>query len=86
MTENGQKWPKNRVFGHFKKIISLVMSGIGVKRTFLWLINILQKLDLWEKYGSKIMSKTYVQKLCMLSASEISLFFYSQYFINKLIS
>ena len=52
MTENGQKWPKNRVFGHFKKIISLVMSGIGVKRTFLWLINILQKLDLWEKYGS----------------------------------
>ena len=52
MTENGQKWPKNRVFGHFKKIISLVLSGIGVKRTFLWLINILQKLDLWEKYGS----------------------------------
>ena len=52
MTENGQKWPKNRVFGHFKKIISLVLSGIGVKRTFLWLIKILQKLDLWEKYGS----------------------------------
>ena len=31
MTKNGQKWPKNRVFGHFKKIASLVFSRIYVK-------------------------------------------------------
>ena len=31
MTKNGQKWSKNRVFGLFKKITSLVPSGICVK-------------------------------------------------------
>ena len=31
MTKNGQKWPKNMVFGLFKKIVSLVFSGICVK-------------------------------------------------------
>ena len=31
MTKNGQKWPKNRVFGRFKKIMPLVLSGICVK-------------------------------------------------------
>ena len=31
MTENGQKWPKNMVFGLFRKITSLVLSGICVK-------------------------------------------------------
>ena len=41
MTTNGQKWPKNRVFGLFKKIASLVLSGICVKRKFLGFINIL---------------------------------------------
>ena len=25
MTKNGQKWPKNRVFGRFKKIMPLVL-------------------------------------------------------------
>ena len=35
MTKNGQKWPKNSVFGLFKKIKSLFLSGIGVKRMFL---------------------------------------------------
>ena len=29
--KNGQKFPQNRVFGHFKKINSLFLSGIGVK-------------------------------------------------------
>ena len=29
--QNGQKWPKNMVFGLFKKITSLVLSGICVK-------------------------------------------------------
>ena len=31
LTKNGEKWPKNRVFGLFKKIMSLVLSGICVK-------------------------------------------------------
>ena len=31
MTKNGQKWPKNMVFGLFKKITSLVLSRICVK-------------------------------------------------------
>ena len=31
MIKNGQKWPKNMVFGFFKKITSLVLSGICVK-------------------------------------------------------
>ena len=30
MTKNGQKWPKNMVFGD-KKIASLVLSGICVE-------------------------------------------------------
>ena len=64
------------VFGHFKKIMSLVLSGICVKRKFLWFINILQKLHAWEKSGS--------QKL--LSANEILVFFNRQYFTNRLIS
>ena len=41
MTKNSQKWPKNRVFGLFKKIRSLVLSEIGVKGKFFWFINIL---------------------------------------------
>ena len=31
MTKNGQKWAKNMAFGFFKKIMSLVLSGICVK-------------------------------------------------------
>ena len=77
MTKNGQKWPKNRVFGLFKKIMSLVLSGICVKRKFLWFINILRKLHAWEKSGSQVIG----QKL--FSASEISVFFNCQYFINR---
>ena len=42
MTKNGQKWPKNMAFGRFKKITSLVLSGICVKRKILWFINILR--------------------------------------------
>ena len=34
--------------------MSLVLSGICVKRKFLWLINILRKLDAWEKTGSQV--------------------------------
>ena len=31
MNKNAQKWPKNRVFRLFKKIMSLVLSEICVK-------------------------------------------------------
>ena len=57
MTKNGQKWSKNRVFGLFKKITSLVLSGICVIRKFLWFINILRKRHAWEKSGSQVIAK-----------------------------
>ena len=57
MTKNGQKCPKNRVFGHFKKIMSLVLSGICVQRKFLWFINILRKLHAWGNSGSQVIAK-----------------------------
>ena len=53
MTKNGQKWPKNRVFGIVKKF----KSGIGVKRKFLWFIVILRKLHAWEKSDSQVIAK-----------------------------
>ena len=57
MTKNGQKWPKNNVFGLFKKIKSIVLPGIGIKWKFLWSLNILQRLHAWEKSGSQLMAK-----------------------------
>ena len=51
MTKNGQKWSKNMVFGFFKKIASSVLSDKCVKLKFLWFINILQKLQAWERSG-----------------------------------
>ena len=57
MTKNGQKWPKNMVFELFKKITSLTLSGICVKRKFLWFLNILRKLHAWEKSGSQVIAK-----------------------------
>ena len=57
MTKNGQKWLKNMVFGLFKKIASLVLSGICVKSKFLWFINILRKLHAWEKSSSQVKAK-----------------------------
>ena len=59
MTQNGQKWPKNRVFGLFKKIKSLVFSGICVKRKFLWLISILRKLHAWKKSGFQVIAENF---------------------------
>ena len=82
---NDQKWPKNMVFGLFKKIMSLVLPGICVKWKLLWFINILQKLHAWGKSGSQSSLKSsYSQK--SLFASEISVFFNRQYFTNRLIS
>ena len=57
MTKNGQKWSKNMVFGLFKKIMSLFLSGICVKWKFLWFVNILQKVHAWEKSGFQVIDK-----------------------------
>ena len=57
MTQNGQKWTKNMVPGLFKKITPLVSSGICVKSSFLWFINILRKLHAWDKSGSQVIAK-----------------------------
>ena len=51
MVKKGQKI---RFFGLFKKIKSLVLSGIVVERKFLWSFNILQKQYTWEKSGSQV--------------------------------
>ena len=57
MTKSGQKRTKTIVYGLFKKIMSLVLSGICVKWKFLWYINILQKLHAWEISGSQVIAK-----------------------------
>ena len=57
MTKKWSKWPKNMVFGLFKKIMSLFLSGICVKWKFLWFINILRKLHAWEKSGPQVIAK-----------------------------
>ena len=69
---------KTTFFGFLKKIKPLVLFGIVVKRNFLWTFNILQKS--WKIWFSSY----YGQK--WLLANEISVFFNSQYFINRLIS
>ena len=48
---------KHGFWTFFKKIRSLVLSGICVKWTFLWFINILQKLSAWKKSGSQVTAK-----------------------------
>ena len=80
MTQNGQRWPKNTVFRLLKKIMSLVSSGICLKRKFLWFVDILQKLHAWKKSWFSSYSPKW------LSTIEISVFFNCQYFINRLIS
>ena len=56
MTKNDQKWTKNMVFGLFKKIMLLFLSGICVKGKFLWFINILRKLHEWEKSDFQVIA------------------------------
>ena len=59
MTKNSQKWPKNVVFGLFKKVTSgIVLSGVCVEWKFLFFVNILHKLHAWEKSGSQVISKS----------------------------
>ena len=67
-----KKSQKTRFFGLFKKIKSLVLSGIGVKQKFLWPFKIMRKHHAWKKSGSQVMAKN-------------SVFFNRQYFINRLI-
>ena len=57
MTKTCQKYPQNKVFGLFKKIMSLVLSGICVKQKFSWFINILRRLHDWEKSGAQIITR-----------------------------
>ena len=61
--KNDKKWPKNMVFGHFKKIESLVLSGNCVKSKFLWFINILIKLHDWGKSSSQVKGKKVSQPM-----------------------
>ena len=46
-------------FGLFKKIVSVVLFGICVKRKFLWYVNILQKLHAWGKSVSQVIAKKF---------------------------
>ena len=64
--KNEVKWskgPKNKVFGLFKKIMSLVLSGIGVKRKFLWSFNIQQKQHTWKNLVLKLLPKMALDQL-----------------------
>ena len=45
------------------KIASLALSGIRVKRKFLWFINILRKLHAWEKSCSQAIAKNVSQPM-----------------------
>ena len=51
------------VFGLFKKIMSLILSGIWVKWKLLWFINILWKLHAWEKSGSQVIAYRLIIRL-----------------------
>ena len=54
MSKMVKKGQKTRSFGLFKKIKSLVLSRIIVKREFLWSFSILEKLHSWEKSRSEV--------------------------------
>ena len=68
-----------RIFGLFRKIYSLVLSGNGVEWKYLWPFSILQKLHTWENLVVKLCPK-------ILLASHISVFFNGQYLFNGLTS
>ena len=56
MTRKVKNAPKTGFLDFLRKS-SLVLSGICVKRKFLWFINILRKLHAWEKSGSQVIAK-----------------------------
>ena len=78
--QNNQKWPKNRVFGLFKKITSLVLSGNWCK-TKVFIVH-------WHSAKTACLGKTWFFSCSQkwLSVNEISVFFNHQNFINKIIS
>ena len=80
MTKTSHKWSENRVFGLYKKIMLMVLSGFCVKRKFLWFINILQKRHAWEKSGCQAVAKNGSRPM------RFQYYFNRQYFINRLIS
>ena len=51
---NGQKQPKNWVFGLFRKIYLLVLSVNDVEWKYLWPFEILRKPCAWEKSDSQV--------------------------------
>ena len=55
MSKMIKKGQKQGFFGLFKKIKSLVLSGIAVKRKFLWSFNILQKLHTGKNLALKLL-------------------------------
>ena len=58
MSKMVKKGQNTRFFLLFKKIKSLVLSGIGVKGKLLWTFNILGKLHAWETSRSQVMDKS----------------------------
>ena len=60
MVKNG---PKTWFLDFFKKIMSLVLSGICVKSKFLWFINILRKLHARQKSSSQVKDKNGSQQM-----------------------
>ena len=78
--KNNQKWPKNRVFGLFKKITSLVLSGNWCK-TKVFIVH-------WHSAKTACLGKTWFFSCSQkwLSVNGISVFFNHQNFINKIIS
>ena len=78
--QNNQKWPKNRVFGLFKKITSLVLSGNWCK-TKVFIVH-------WHSAKTACLGKTWFFSCSQkwLSVNGISVFFNHQNFINKIIS
>ena len=50
------------VFGLFKKIVSLALSGISVKSKFFWFINMLKKLHALEKSVSQVKTKMHLSQ------------------------
>lgn len=59
MNKNG---PKMGVFGHFRKIYSLVLSRNGVYWKYLWPFHILWKPHMWEKSGFQVTTKNAVSQ------------------------
>ena len=59
-SKNDQKWSKMPLkwfFLTYQENLFTSLSGNGVELKYLWPFNILQKLYMWEKFGSQVMAK-----------------------------